>query len=87
MLSMMMTMMMIADEFLYQNHWGEISLLNMNNLSERVLMSNTTMKTLAPVKFSISADRRYLLLAQNVQKLFRHSFLAQYTVYDITTSN
>uniref|UniRef100_A0A182Y8J4 Uncharacterized protein n=1 Tax=Anopheles stephensi TaxID=30069 RepID=A0A182Y8J4_ANOST len=31
------------DEFLYQNHWGEISLLNMNNLSERVLMSNTTM--------------------------------------------
>ncbi|XP_040163221.1 inactive dipeptidyl peptidase 10 isoform X2 [Anopheles arabiensis] len=74
------------DEFLYQNHWGEISLLNMNNLSERVLMSNTTMKTLAPVKFSISADRRYLLLAQNVQKLFRHSFLAQYTVYDITTS-
>ncbi|XP_052898293.1 venom dipeptidyl peptidase 4 [Anopheles moucheti] len=74
------------DEFLYQNHWGEISLLNMNNLSERVLMSNTTMKTLAPVKFSISADQRYLLLAQNVNKLFRHSFLAQYTVYDITTS-
>ncbi|XP_035911036.1 venom dipeptidyl peptidase 4 isoform X2 [Anopheles stephensi] len=74
------------DEFLYQNHWGEISLLNMNNLSERVLMSNTTMKTLAPVKFSISADRRYLLLAQNVKKLFRHSFLAQYSVYDITTS-
>ncbi|XP_049288090.1 venom dipeptidyl peptidase 4 isoform X1 [Anopheles funestus] len=74
------------DEFLYQNHWGEISLLNMNNLSERVLMSNTTMKTLAPVKFSISADRRYLLLAQNVKKLFRHSFLAQYSVYDITNS-
>uniref|UniRef100_A0A182MX10 Dipeptidylpeptidase IV N-terminal domain-containing protein n=1 Tax=Anopheles culicifacies TaxID=139723 RepID=A0A182MX10_9DIPT len=74
------------DEFLYQNHWGEISLLNMNNLSERVLMSNTTVKTLAPVKFSISADRRYLLLAQNVNKLFRHSFLAQYTVYDIVTS-
>uniref|UniRef100_A0A182F2S2 Dipeptidylpeptidase IV N-terminal domain-containing protein n=1 Tax=Anopheles albimanus TaxID=7167 RepID=A0A182F2S2_ANOAL len=75
-----------ADEFLYQNHWGEISLLSMNNLSERVLMSNTTMKTLAPVKFSISADRRYLLLAQNVRKLFRHSQLAQYTIYDIATS-
>ncbi|XP_035782023.1 venom dipeptidyl peptidase 4-like isoform X3 [Anopheles albimanus] len=74
------------DEFLYQNHWGEISLLSMNNLSERVLMSNTTMKTLAPVKFSISADRRYLLLAQNVRKLFRHSQLAQYTIYDIATS-
>ncbi|XP_058063063.1 venom dipeptidyl peptidase 4 [Anopheles bellator] len=75
-----------ADEFLYQNHWGEISLLSMNNLSERVLMSNTTVKTLAPVKFSISADRRYILLAQNMRKLFRHSYLAQYTIYDISTS-
>lgn len=41
--------------------------------------------TLSPYKFSISADRKYLLLAQNVQKLFRHSYLAQYTIYDITT--
>lgn len=42
-------------------------------------------KTLAPAKFSISVDKKYLLLAQNVQKLFRHSFLAQYTVFDIQT--
>ncbi|XP_062706955.1 prolyl endopeptidase FAP isoform X1 [Aedes albopictus] len=74
------------NEFLYQNHWGEISLLNMNNLSERILMSNTTVKTLALAKFSISADRMFLLLAQNVKKLFRHSFLAQYTIFDVTTS-
>lgn len=40
-------------------------------------------KNLGPAKFSLSADKKYLLLAQNVQKLFRHSFLAQYTVYDI----
>ncbi|XP_055634110.1 inactive dipeptidyl peptidase 10 isoform X2 [Toxorhynchites rutilus septentrionalis] len=46
----------------------------------------TSVKTLAPAKFSISADRKFLLLAQNVKKLFRHSFLAQYSVYDITTS-
>lgn len=31
-----------AEEFLYQNQWGGISLLNAINLSERVLMSNTT---------------------------------------------
>lgn len=98
-----------VDEFLYQNQWGGISLLNTVNLSEKVLMSNTTFVsilkrfwivklfywffffifmlqlTFSPYKFSISADRKYLLLAQNVQKLFRHSYLAQYTIYDITT--
>lgn len=31
-----------ADEFLYQNQWGEIALLTVGNLSERILMSNTT---------------------------------------------
>lgn len=31
-----------ADEFLYQNQWGEIALLSIGNLSERILMSNTT---------------------------------------------
>ncbi|XP_037042079.1 inactive dipeptidyl peptidase 10 [Bradysia coprophila] len=75
-----------AEEFLYQNQWGGISLLNAINLSERVLMSNTTFKTLAPVRFSLSADKKYLLLALNVQKLFRHSQIAQYSVYDIQTS-
>lgn len=114
-----------AEEFLYQNQWGGISLLNAINLSERVLMSNTTFvsitlafpingninfmqslfptrfhfscknvfhvvqfhfqKTLAPVRFSLSADKKYLLLALNVQKLFRHSQIAQYSVYDIQT--
>lgn len=31
-----------ADEFLYQNQWGEIALLTVGNLSERILMANTT---------------------------------------------
>ncbi|XP_017855027.1 inactive dipeptidyl peptidase 10 isoform X1 [Drosophila busckii] len=75
-----------AEEFLYQDHLGRICLLNAANRSERVLMSNVTFKNLAPLSFSISADKRYLLLTQNVVKLFRHSFLAQYTLYDIQTS-
>ncbi|CAH0551631.1 unnamed protein product [Brassicogethes aeneus] len=42
---------------------------------------------LNPARFQLSPDQRYLLLAQNVQKLFRHSYLAQYTIYDIQTGN
>ncbi|XP_043070568.1 inactive dipeptidyl peptidase 10 isoform X2 [Drosophila grimshawi] len=75
-----------AEEFLYQDQLGRICLLNAANRTERVLMSNVTFKNLSPFTFSISADKRYLLLAQNVVKLFRHSYLAQYTLYDIHTS-
>lgn len=115
-----------GEEFLYQNQWGGISLMNAVNLSVRVLMSNVTFvsiqklpiipykmvphyctytqkclpftsinefrslfslsleqKTLSPSKFALSNDKKFLLLTQNVQKLYRHTFLAQYTLFDI----
>lgn len=43
-------------------------------------------KSLAPQSFSISADRKYLLLSHNTRKVYRHSTLAQYTVYDVVSS-
>uniref|UniRef100_A0A336M1A4 Venom dipeptidyl peptidase 4 n=2 Tax=Culicoides sonorensis TaxID=179676 RepID=A0A336M1A4_CULSO len=49
-------------------------------------MSNSTFKTLSPTRFSLSADKKYLLLTQNVQKLYRYSYLAQYIAYDVHTS-
>lgn len=117
-----------ADEFLYLNQWNEISLLNLANLAESIMMSNTTyvshsqldecqlsprmnewhsctlcyvylrsisslsasrplpQKSMSPQSFSISADRKYLLLGHNIKKMYRHSTLAQYTVFDIVTS-
>lgn len=43
-------------------------------------------KSLTPETFSISADRKYLLLSHNTRKVYRHSTLAQYTVFDVATS-
>lgn len=43
-------------------------------------------KSLAPQSFSISADRKYLLLSHNTRKVYRHSTLAQYSVYDVASS-
>ncbi|XP_020280777.1 inactive dipeptidyl peptidase 10 isoform X2 [Pseudomyrmex gracilis] len=40
-------------------------------------------RRLNPAKFSLSPDHKYLLLAQNVKKLFRYSYLAQYVVYNV----
>ncbi|XP_063905183.1 inactive dipeptidyl peptidase 10 isoform X2 [Zophobas morio] len=74
-------------ELVYKDQWGGISVMQASNLSVRTLMSNQTFLRLNPARFSLSPDQRYLLLAQNVQKLFRHSYLAQYTIYDIQTGN
>ncbi|EZA53922.1 inactive dipeptidyl peptidase 10 isoform X2 [Ooceraea biroi] len=73
----------------YRDPWGGISLLNASDIvnSSHIvsesLMPNETFRRLNPVKFSLSPDRKFLLLAQNVKKLFRYSYLAQYVVYDI----
>lgn len=51
-----------ADEFLYQNQWGEIALLTVGNLSEKILMSNTTYVSVnsqeTPLNHSIFLRRR-----------------------------
>lgn len=39
---MFFTRSLTAEEFLYLNQWNEIALLSVGNLSERILMSNTT---------------------------------------------
>ncbi|EFN79886.1 putative dipeptidyl aminopeptidase C2E11.08 isoform X2 [Harpegnathos saltator] len=71
----------------YRDPWGGISLLDAidANVVSRSLMPNETFRRLNPAKFSLSPDKKYLLLAQNVKKLFRYSYLAQYVIYDVNT--
>ncbi|GFG28703.1 hypothetical protein Cfor_02278, partial [Coptotermes formosanus] len=74
-----------GDELVFRDQWGGISLLNAANLTTRSLMTNQTFKRFNPARFVMSPDHRFILLAHNIQKLFRHSYLAQYSVYDIAT--
>lgn len=45
-----------AEEFLYLNQWGEIALLSVGNLSERILMSNTTYVSIIAMVFHAFID-------------------------------
>ncbi|XP_015186245.1 PREDICTED: inactive dipeptidyl peptidase 10 isoform X2 [Polistes dominula] len=73
----------------YRDFSGGISLMDASdaNLASRRLMSKETFRRLNPAKFSLSPDHNYLLLAQNMKKLFRYSYLAQYIVYDVETQD
>ncbi|XP_050673083.1 inactive dipeptidyl peptidase 10 isoform X2 [Leptidea sinapis] len=75
-----------ADEFVYRDVWGGISLMFAANQTSKTLMPNTTFRVLEPSTFSLSADRRFLLLAQTPRQLHRFSYLARYTIYDVLTT-
>ncbi|XP_045762120.1 dipeptidyl aminopeptidase-like protein 6 isoform X1 [Maniola jurtina] len=75
-----------GDEFVYRDPWGGISLLFAANQTSKTLMPNSTFRVLEPASYSLSADRRFLLLAHAPRKLHQYSYLARYTVYDILTT-
>ncbi|CAH2097781.1 unnamed protein product [Euphydryas editha] len=74
------------DEFVYRDSWGGIALMFAANQTSRTLMPNTTFRVLEPASFSLSADRRFLLLAHAPRKIHQYSYLARYTVYDTFTT-
>ncbi|XP_066907561.1 inactive dipeptidyl peptidase 10 [Halyomorpha halys] len=76
-----------GNELMYRDQWSNIVILNADNLSTAIIMNNQTFRRLNAVQFSMSPDHKYILLAHNTQKLFRHSFLAQYSIYDIAATD
>ncbi|KAK9510889.1 hypothetical protein O3M35_005573 [Rhynocoris fuscipes] len=72
-----------GEEFMYCDEFSNIVVMNAVNLSTRIIMNNQTFRRLNAVKVKMSPDQKFLLLVHNTQKLFRYSFLAQYSIYDI----
>ncbi|XP_071943402.1 prolyl endopeptidase FAP-like isoform X2 [Antedon mediterranea] len=83
--------------FLYQDEYGNIILANASSNPGYQIMDNRTLFRDKAVKFWASPklldptlcinDCMYLLLACDVQKVFRHSFKAKYKVYKISLGN
>ncbi|XP_076313113.1 prolyl endopeptidase FAP-like isoform X4 [Tachypleus tridentatus] len=46
-------------------------------------MSNTTFSQYNIKKYSLSPDRKYVLLAFDIQKIYRHSYRAKYKIFDL----
>ncbi|GAB6033663.1 hypothetical protein CHUAL_013723 [Chamberlinius hualienensis] len=72
-------------EFLYQDNDGNIRLYDAANGSQPLFISSKTFRELNVHNYYLSSDRKYMLLASNIQKVFRYSFLAQYWIYNIST--
>merc|ERR1719436_1915181 len=51
----------------------------------RVIVPGRVMRSPRVFRFKLSPDQKYVMLAFRPQRLFRHSFLAQYDLYNIAT--
>ena len=73
-------------EYAYRNPEGGLALLSVTSGQSRTIVPSRAMNSPARVfRFWVSPDLTYVLLAMRPQKLFRHSFIAIYDVYEIAT--
>ncbi|KAI4504853.1 hypothetical protein M0802_000403 [Mischocyttarus mexicanus] len=72
------------DKFVYQADDGSLTLLDTSNNTVSLLVSNHTLRQLNVQGYQCSSDLRYVLFKHNVKPVFKNTFTAHYTVYDVT---
>ena len=70
-----------------RNGDGALSLFSVLSGASSTLVPASVMEQPRAFKWWLSPDQQYVLLAIRPQKLFRHSFIAIYDVYNIRTGN
>ena len=72
-------------EYAYKNGRGELALFSVVSGQSSSLVPASVLQNPRVFRYWLSPDQQYLLMAINPQKLFRHSFIAVYDVYNIRT--
>ncbi|CAM4599977.1 unnamed protein product [Leuciscus chuanchicus] len=69
----------------YRDRDGDLKMLNMETNQTEVMMKNSTFAVFKASKLSVSPDLNYVLLAYDVRKVYRYSYLASYLIYNLQT--
>ena len=72
-------------EILYRDPEGNVILFNVTTGNRTIVLSTEIEELAQGVKFDLSADKKYLLIAREYQKIYRHSFAALYDILEIDT--
>ncbi|XP_054009789.1 venom dipeptidyl peptidase 4-like isoform X2 [Hylaeus anthracinus] len=74
-----------GNEILFSDETGYLLIYNVT--SKKRLVLNTFSSTVySSFDYQVSADRKYLLMATDYQKLYRHTYLAHYKIVNLQTS-
>lgn len=73
-------------EFAYRNRQGDLAILSIvDQKSQIIVPSRIMLRPERVFKFWVSPDKQFVMLALRPQKLFRHSFIAMYDIYNVAT--
>ncbi|XP_052248181.1 dipeptidyl peptidase 4-like isoform X2 [Dreissena polymorpha] len=76
-----------SDAIYYRNDDGAVIRYNCSTNSSAAIMGNSTFKELDTSTYMISPDENYVLLAYDVQAIYRHSTRAKYKVVNLHNRN
>ncbi|XP_050453789.1 venom dipeptidyl peptidase 4-like isoform X3 [Cataglyphis hispanica] len=74
-----------GNEILYRDEIGNLLIYNVSSATSKILLDSNNPALLSSFDHQLSADKKYLLLALNYQKLYRHTYLAHYRIVNLET--
>nr|XP_042904478.1 inactive dipeptidyl peptidase 10-like [Parasteatoda tepidariorum] len=72
-------------EVTFRDPDGAIVIYNAETAEKTIIVNNITLKPLNIQSYSISPDRKFVLLSHDHEQVFKHSFTAQYKVFIVET--
>ncbi|XP_018327764.1 venom dipeptidyl peptidase 4 isoform X2 [Agrilus planipennis] len=72
-----------GSELFFRSSEGDVLLYNVETATTRTLLSGNSSVLATAFDYFLSPDRNYLLIGHDYQKLYRYSFLAQYTIVNL----
>ncbi|XP_050596155.1 venom dipeptidyl peptidase 4 isoform X3 [Bombus affinis] len=74
-----------GNEILYRDEAGNLLIYNVTSRKPRKILDSSNNALISSFDHQLSADRKYLLLALDYQKLYRHTYLAHYRIVNLQT--
>ncbi|XP_012141097.2 venom dipeptidyl peptidase 4 isoform X2 [Megachile rotundata] len=74
-----------GNEILYRDEAGNLLIYNVVSRKPRKILDSNNNALMSSFDHQLSADRKYLLLATDYQKLYRRTYLARYRIVNLET--
>ncbi|KAI1291876.1 Inactive dipeptidyl peptidase 10 [Halotydeus destructor] len=74
-------------EVVYKNSDGALVIYNVIDNSTHTAVPNSTLRQYNVEKFSVSNDKRYILLVHEIKKLYQYSYTAKYKIYNVSSEH
>ncbi|GFQ71889.1 inactive dipeptidyl peptidase 10, partial [Trichonephila clavata] len=75
--------LILDDQLVFRDKDGHLVLYSIRLKSSKRLLHNSVFKENRAVKYSVSADLKYVLLYYDLIQIYTYSFEARYKIYDL----